>query len=75
TLGKPLITIDPASGETTEENLGGLAAARPPAESDPRGSVKRQFEALNREATREGPRARQLVLEVILIHLGAAAVG
>ncbi len=74
-LGKPVITIDPDSAATAEERIEQLRAASAPAAVDTRESVAQCFEKLDRDATREGPRTRHFVLQVILIHLGAAAVG
>lgn len=76
-LGKPLIIIDPASGEIAEERLEQLPAKSPPTgwNENPREIVKKHFQELDKTAQDHAPKSRHLILRIILFQLLATAIG
>jgi len=74
-LGKPLILIDPRSGAAAHERFDGLPApSAVDPDVEPRAAVEAHFAHLDELASREGPKARWMILQIILLHLFAAAV-
>ena len=75
-LGKPIIIIDPSSGELKEERLKQLAISNTATRWDgkSRQMVEKQFEKLDQEAIKHQPRASQYFLYIIILHLIAATV-
>ena len=76
-LGKPLIIIDPNSGEIAEERLEQLPAKSLPAgwDENPREIVEKHFQELDKIAQLHAPKSRHLVLRIILFQLIASATG
>jgi hypothetical protein len=76
-LGKPLIIIDPNSGEMAEERLEQLPAKFPPTgwNENPRETVEKHFQELDETAQLHAPKSRHLVLRIILFQLIASALG
>jgi hypothetical protein len=77
-VGRPVIIVHPLTGHTSEEIVEHTPSRRQHQEvaipTDWRKAVNDEYEALDAQARREGPRARYLILYVILLHLIAAAV-
>jgi hypothetical protein len=76
-LEKPLIIVDPATGNLTEERVERLPRAEgveTPVD-DYRKATEERFAGMNAAATRHAPRVRRLVFYVILLHLFASVVG
>ena len=76
-LGKPLIWINPESGQLVEERLDLLLAKKDEFDrsQNPRDILQNHFSGLDNAASRHGPKSRRLILLVILFHLMASAVG
>jgi hypothetical protein len=76
-LGKPLIIIDPNSGEIAEERLEQLPAKSVPTgwNENPRKTVEKHFQELDETAQLHAPKSRHLVLRIILFQLIASAIG
>ena len=83
-LQKPLIIIDPQTGERSEERTEKLFGSTPSGDTNkparhepPEGgwgkSINDNYDRLDTEATRIAPRARQLLLLIIVLHLIATA--
>jgi len=76
-LGKPLILIDPITGNTSEERLEQLPAKSAPIEGSQslRGAVEEHFRSLDEQAETHAPKSRHLLLRIILFQLLASATG
>jgi hypothetical protein len=77
-LGKPLMIIDPDSGQIVVERFN----RQPPVKSPPAGwnenphaAVEKCYRELNETAKRHAPKSRHLVLRIILFQLLASAIG
>ena len=73
-LGKPLILIDAHTLAVTRKNLGRVRSHVDKSAAAAGLSLEEQFEICDRQATREGPLARQLTGFVILLHLLAVSL-
>jgi Flp pilus assembly protein TadB len=76
-LQKPLIIINPSTGDMTEERIDAL----PPSPTRPatgidnwQAVVDETFNALDDEAKREAPAARWMVLRIVVLHVLAAFI-
>jgi hypothetical protein len=76
-LAKPMIIVDPSTGNVTEERMPQSRNIEAMAEwpSMPREAVEQQFHAMNDKALHHAPRARRLILRIIMLHLLASAIG
>ncbi|MCU0785108.1 MAG: hypothetical protein MUF81_13875 [Verrucomicrobia bacterium] len=76
-LEKPLIWINPVTGSVVEERFERLSPRKviEVGNDSPRKTVEQHFQRLDESATRQAPQARQLIQQIILIHLFASAVG
>ncbi|HXR05654.1 MAG TPA: hypothetical protein VN836_13195 [Verrucomicrobiae bacterium] len=76
-LRKPLIIIDPNSGEIVEERLEQLPAKSLPTggNESPHVTVGQHFQELDETAQLHAPQSRHLVLRIILFQLAASAIG
>jgi hypothetical protein len=76
-LGKPLIIVDPATGQISEERLGQLPAKSVKAgwNQNPRQSVEQHFEELDEAAQLHAPQSRDLILRIIVLQLFSSAIG
>ncbi|HYA78876.1 MAG TPA: SLATT domain-containing protein, partial [Candidatus Nitrosopolaris sp.] len=78
-LGKPLVIIDPDSGQITEERFDRrqTPAEPPPAgwNENPQAAVEKCCLELDEEAKRLAPKSRHLVLRIILFQVLASAIG
>ena len=75
-LRKPLIIVNPNSGEIAEERLEQLAS-KPPLtgwNENPRATVEQHFQELDETAQLHAPQSRHLVLRIILFQLAASAI-
>ncbi len=76
-LGKPLIIIDPMSGNISEERMAQLPAKSVRAcwNQSPRQSVEEHFRQLDEAAQLHAPQSRDLILRIIVLQLSASAIG
>jgi SMODS and SLOG-associating 2TM effector domain 1 len=76
-LKKPLIWINPATGNSTEERLEQLPVREDvvPWTGNTHHEVERYFKESDNAARQQGPSARLLLQRFILLHLAASAVG
>jgi len=76
-LRKPLIVINPNSGEIAEERLEQLPLKSPATgwNENPRATVEQHFQELDETAQLHAPQSRHLVLRIILFQLAASAIG
>jgi len=76
-LGKPLLMVDPNTGQLTAERLEQLPAKSLPAgwNENPRETVEKHFQELDEIAESHAPKSRHLVLRIILFQLLASTIG
>jgi hypothetical protein len=76
-LGKPLVIIDPATGNISEESLDQLPIKSLPADwnENPRQALETHFRMLDKKAEHHAPKSRLMVLGIVICQLAASAVG
>ncbi len=79
-IHRPLIIIDEVTGEQRTENLERLPSKpnnktnAPEQVSEPLKLVEAEFARQSETAAKHGPKAKNLVLRLIMLHLGASAI-
>jgi hypothetical protein len=76
-LQRPLILIDPNSGQIVEERLEQLPVISLPVagNENPREAVENHFQELDRTAELHAPKSRLLIFRIIVFQLAASALG
>jgi hypothetical protein len=76
-LERPLIIINPDSGDLSEERLDQLPlkSSANDGHEKPREKVEKLFKQLDEAANRHAPLARHLMIRIIFLHLLASAIG
>jgi hypothetical protein len=76
-VDKPLLIVDPKTGQVTAERLEQTEGNPLPGDwkKNPRETVEKHYKELDETAQLHAPKSRSLVLSIILCQLAAAAVG
>lgn len=74
-LGRPLILVDPATGEVSRERLPPPAQAELADMKPPRAAVEAWFREHDAAANRDAPAVRQLIQRIVMLHLLASVAG
>jgi hypothetical protein len=76
-LGKPLLILNPATGDLSEERLEQRSPKPATANRSehPRALVEAHFQELDEAAKKHGPGSRNIALRIILLQLFASAIG